>query len=212
MGVEYASGFCKTCNAQRKIERKTPNHVLHLLIALVLGFFTLGIGAIVWLFVWFASSVRFGGWMCSTCGGSKIDTSFKMPNIATIAMMLLVVGLAIPMAMKNDMLAFKDVAANKPTVIKPIKNITTSSITEARRDMAHYYNSDQQPISKSSSWNNDIFTIKVENDGSSFEDFAEYICSDMASHDDVFSNNRYILIKINNLNNNNLNQLKCIKP
>ena len=71
MGVEFSSRFCKTCDTQRKVERKTPNHILHLLLTIFLGAFTFGIGSIIWIIVWILLSIKIGGWRCSVCGGNS---------------------------------------------------------------------------------------------------------------------------------------------
>ncbi|MCG3680276.1 hypothetical protein [Aliarcobacter butzleri] len=74
MGIEFSSKFCKTCNAQKKVERKTPNHILHLLLTIFLGSFTLGIGGIIWILVWIGISMNASGrWVCSTCGGKDFE-------------------------------------------------------------------------------------------------------------------------------------------
>ncbi len=74
MGIEFSSKFCKTCNAQKKVERKTPNHILHLILVFILGFFTWGIGSIVWILVWLGISLNASGkWRCSTCGGNDFQ-------------------------------------------------------------------------------------------------------------------------------------------
>jgi len=93
MNIEYSSGFCHTCNQNRKIQRKEPNHILHLLITLVFGFFTMGIGAIVWIVVWILLSIRFGGWICSTCGSNKIEAkpnNFKRFIYIAIALVIII--------------------------------------------------------------------------------------------------------------------------
>lgn len=71
MATEYIGGYCETCQAQRKFERKSPNHILHLLITVILGAITLGIGAVIWIIVWILLSIQFKGWICSTCGSPK---------------------------------------------------------------------------------------------------------------------------------------------
>jgi len=76
MGFEYESGYCYDCGVDRKLERKTANHILHLLITLVLGFLTLPfffIGGIFWIVVWIFSSIQVGNWRCSTCGSSSVS-------------------------------------------------------------------------------------------------------------------------------------------
>ena len=68
MATEYSTGYCKHCAAERKLERKGTNHILHLLLSIV----TFGLWLIVWLFI---SRLRFGGWVCSQCGSEDVTTS-----------------------------------------------------------------------------------------------------------------------------------------
>ncbi len=63
MSIQVKSGFCKACDAQRKVERKGTNHILHLLISV----FTAGL----WIPVWFLHTIKIGGWRCGTCGSTK---------------------------------------------------------------------------------------------------------------------------------------------
>ena len=65
MGVQYKGGYCKKCGENRKVSRKTPNHILHLLLSLV----TMGL----WLIIWILISVQFGGWRCDKCGSKKVS-------------------------------------------------------------------------------------------------------------------------------------------
>lgn len=58
------SGYCKMCEAQRKVTRPKANHVLHLILTII----TLG----VWGFIWLGVAVQFGGWRCDTCGSTKV--------------------------------------------------------------------------------------------------------------------------------------------
>jgi DNA-directed RNA polymerase subunit RPC12/RpoP len=60
MGYAEATGFCKTCDRKVMIRRRTPNHILHLLLAIV----TAGL----WIIVWVLVSLQIGGWRCSQCG------------------------------------------------------------------------------------------------------------------------------------------------
>jgi hypothetical protein len=61
MGLQYKGGFCKTCDAPRKLERKGANHILHLLLSVI----TFGW----WLIIWALLSLpSIGGWRCSMCG------------------------------------------------------------------------------------------------------------------------------------------------
>lgn len=76
MSVEYHTGYCKNCDADRKLERKTPNHILHFLITVVLGIFTYGIGSVVWIVVWYLISSKFSGWTCHVCGSENDEPIF----------------------------------------------------------------------------------------------------------------------------------------
>jgi len=64
MAQEFTGGFCTVCKEQRKFERRSQNHILHLLLTLC----TCGL----WLLVWMA--VRKGKWMCGQCG-SQLNTA-----------------------------------------------------------------------------------------------------------------------------------------
>ncbi len=61
---EETQKFCNQCNRLVVARRQGTNHILHLLLSLV----TCGL----WLLVWGASSVKFGGWRCSFCGGTQL--------------------------------------------------------------------------------------------------------------------------------------------
>jgi len=65
MGMQYKTGFCKQCNEQRKVSRKSTNHILHLLLTvLTFGF---------WIIFWIGVSVKVGGWRCDACGSTKVN-------------------------------------------------------------------------------------------------------------------------------------------
>jgi hypothetical protein len=71
MGLQQSSGFCKHCREQVRITRNGSNNLLHFLVTIILGLLTAQfafIGAFIWLFIWFGSSIRFGGWRCVQCG------------------------------------------------------------------------------------------------------------------------------------------------
>ena len=73
--MEDREGFCQVCNHPSKLERKSANHILHLILTIVFAVLTSGffaIGGLIWLFVWIGSSIRFGGWVCHQCGSSKV--------------------------------------------------------------------------------------------------------------------------------------------
>lgn len=64
MGIQYKGGFCKKCNDNRKVMRKTPNHILHLILSIITGG--------VWVIVWILISIQLGGWRCDICGSKKV--------------------------------------------------------------------------------------------------------------------------------------------
>ena len=66
MGMQYKSGFCKQCGEQRKVSRKSANHILHLILSVLTAGF--------WLIVWFLVAIQFGGWRCDTCGSTKANS------------------------------------------------------------------------------------------------------------------------------------------
>lgn len=65
MGMQFKSGVCKNCGESRKVERKTANHILHLILSIL----TAGL----WLVVWLLITIQIGGWRCSTCGSKKVS-------------------------------------------------------------------------------------------------------------------------------------------
>jgi len=64
MAFEETQKFCPSCGRNVVARRKSTNHILHFLIAVL----TCGL----WIFVWMGSSVRFGGWLCSQCGSKQV--------------------------------------------------------------------------------------------------------------------------------------------
>ncbi len=60
MSHANATGFCDACNAQRRLIRPRPNHILHLLLTII----TAGL----WIIVWILCAIRIGGWRCQVCG------------------------------------------------------------------------------------------------------------------------------------------------
>ena len=63
--MNYKSGYCAACNADRKVERKGVNHILHLILTII----TIGF----WSIIWIGVGVKFGGWRCSECGSTKVS-------------------------------------------------------------------------------------------------------------------------------------------
>ena len=74
MAMEKTQKFCKSCNRNVLAERKGTNHILHFLITVILGIFTMGIGAIIWIIIWILATIKIGGWRCSNCGGTKLSS------------------------------------------------------------------------------------------------------------------------------------------
>ncbi len=60
MSFKIKHGFCSKCNKNVKVEIKTPNHVLHLL----LTFFTAGLWGIVWIILTVIPHDK----RCAACG------------------------------------------------------------------------------------------------------------------------------------------------
>jgi hypothetical protein len=65
MGSKSASGYCSNCQRDVLAVRQTPNHVLHLLLAIV----TSGL----WIIIWVLVAVRRSAPRCTNCG-KKADT------------------------------------------------------------------------------------------------------------------------------------------
>jgi hypothetical protein len=73
MSESKISGYCKDCEKNITLYRKSANHVLHLLLSIC----TFGL----WLPVWFLLSWRFGGWSCSACGGRRTSGPRKLARL-----------------------------------------------------------------------------------------------------------------------------------
>jgi len=65
MAIDEKAGMCATCNKQVMVRRKGTNHLLHLVLSVLTGGF--------WIIVWILASVKFGGWRCTQCGGTRIS-------------------------------------------------------------------------------------------------------------------------------------------
>ena len=72
MKMQYKTGFCGQCNAQRKVERAGTNHWFHLIMTIL----TFGL----WIPIWICVPYRHvgllrkrHGWRCSTCGSKEIS-------------------------------------------------------------------------------------------------------------------------------------------
>lgn len=62
--MKYTSGFCKLCESRNKLERKSPNHILHTLLSVISAGF--------WIPMWALISVWTNPWTCSKCGTKKV--------------------------------------------------------------------------------------------------------------------------------------------
>lgn len=91
MSLEYSTGFCKVCNEQKKLERKMPNHILHLLITVVLGFFSFGILSILWIIVWIVLSIKIGGWNCSSCGSKEVNKKIEYRKLLIYSLSAIII-------------------------------------------------------------------------------------------------------------------------
>lgn len=60
MATAQKPGWCNACNRQVVAVRKSPSHLLHLLLTII----TAG----VWGIVWLLAIVTAGKWTCSLCG------------------------------------------------------------------------------------------------------------------------------------------------
>lgn len=65
MSLQYKTGYCRSCDSHRKVERPGAHHILHFLMSVVTG----GL----WIPIWILSAIRIGGWRCSLCGSTKIQ-------------------------------------------------------------------------------------------------------------------------------------------
>ena len=208
MGMEYSSGFCKNCNADRKLERKTPNHILHFLITIVLGLFTMGIGAVIWIVIWILLSVQIGGWRCSTCGSKSVNKS-SMPSTMTILMMVLIVLLMIVQPWKNAGIDDTDDYTEEQTeVIEESMDISVEDNTEdleqvnsLRQEFKEYLQSDNEPSILDANWNGSVLSVGMKNDGTKRDGFAQYVYLEMTSgrYNGIFGNKKKIYITIKNI-------------
>lgn len=70
--MKIKQAHCSACNAPRKVERQTPNHILHLLLSVLTG----GL----WLVVWIALALIPRPWRCATCGSSRVGMAAQMAD------------------------------------------------------------------------------------------------------------------------------------
>jgi len=64
MAMKYRAGYCDVCAENQKLERKSGNHVLHLILSII----TLGW----WVIIWILVAVSSEPWTCSKCGTKKV--------------------------------------------------------------------------------------------------------------------------------------------
>ena len=65
MAEQVTGGYCKMCEANCNIYRRSPNHLLHLILSIL----TAGL----WIIVWIGVTIQFGGWRCKQCGSKKVS-------------------------------------------------------------------------------------------------------------------------------------------
>lgn len=83
--MKYKPAYCVQCDKIVKAEKpiKQVNHILHLLITIILGALTAGIGAIFWIIIWILLSLggggdiylfgeKYNGFNCSECGSKNL--------------------------------------------------------------------------------------------------------------------------------------------
>jgi len=147
MSLEYHTGYCNNCQADHKLERKKPNHILHFLITVVLGIFTYGIGSVVWLCIWYVISVKFSEWRCHSCSSkdvifshihlehenkeTKINLIDKLKKSSKILIVLLIVIIGIISFFSID-LSENDNSKNKKdkeNIVNATINVQDESVT-----------------------------------------------------------------------------------
>jgi hypothetical protein len=81
--------FCKCCDQLRPFEKRTANHVLHLLLSIV----TLGWWVLVWFFVTLAARGQPG--RCRSCGSEFVPKDREMSPIAALTILATILALLI---------------------------------------------------------------------------------------------------------------------
>ncbi len=208
MAQEYTAGYCNNCQADRKLERKATNHILHFFITVVLGIYTAGIGAVIWIAVWILSSIKFGGWRCSACGSTNVVAK-KSFNIMQTALIVFAIGIVITtvMTIKNNL--GNSVSVNT-TINKNTNNINAVNskydnyeINSVRQELSDVAKSDDMKFIQSGKWINNTFMLRA-NVNDNLSGYADYICENIVKngrYDTAFGNSQIIHIKINDKNN-----------
>lgn len=70
--LEQTQLYCAQCQRNVLATRKGTSHLFHLFMTIVT--------CSLWLFVWFGSSVKFGGYRCTFCGGTKLSRALPSPR------------------------------------------------------------------------------------------------------------------------------------
>lgn len=205
MGLEYNNGFCSVCKETRKIERKTPNHILHFLITVVLGIFTMGIGALIWILIWIGVSIRFSGWRCSTCGSTSIQSSFNMPNIPTIIATIIALGVMFAMFQAR----FRDNSPSSSVETKQVIQKKSQSsldnkyneyeVNQIREELVDVARSNELDSIKNAYWVSNTFTLKAKKGIDNLYGFADYMCNNYINsgrYDAVYGDRKIIHVKI----------------
>jgi len=218
MGLEYNSGYCKECEAVKKLQRNTPNHLLHFIIVIALGIVSFGIGSIIWLFVWIGISIQFGGWRCSTCGSKDVKASFQMPSFFTSFLIFsaLAIFLIIPY--------LQDEFKNRPNMKKEVKkeNVKQGSqaeydayeVNQVKQELVKIALSDELKSVTTASWNSNTFTLIAKRGVDNLDGFSDYICSNYMNsgrYDSAYNNGKIVYIKVKNSYGLTIDKHDCFK-
>ena len=217
MAQEYTAGYCNSCKADRKLERRGTNHVLHLLITIVLYFFTLplfGIGALIWIVVWFLSSIKIGGWHCSVCGSTdvRVKNRFRI-GIWQVVMIVLIFGIFLSFATPKITNVQKINTPKKSEVESQVDNkYSDEEIAQIREELASVVPNDVDVVS-SAIWTGNRLTVRTK-ESSGLYGFAEYLCDNVLKsgrYDAVFGNVGIVHIVVRDKNGvSTIDKAECV--
>ena len=202
MAQEYVEGYCNQCNAKRKVERKSTNHILHFIITVILGIFTIGIGSAVWIVIWILSSIKIGGWICSTCGSSDVKAKGSM-TIMQILLMLFAIGIVFSISrpfskMKQNLSDVKPAVGTVKKVTADDDSYSDDDIQQIKEELVTDAQSDEMELISTASWYGNTFTLRANTDDNMYG-YADYICENVLNsgrYDAAFANSQLIHIVI----------------